>query len=209
MGQVDNIYISKLGEIQARLNSVTSGVGFPSIRFADVLNAAETQAQTVPSYNTYSPASVSSYANTVSADSPDEKAYDAIIAQAAQKYGLDPNLIKAVARVESNFHAKAVSGAGAMGLMQLMPGTARELKVSDPYDPVQNINGGAAYIKKQLDRFGDIRLALAAYNTGPGRVASLHIADADNPEEYQKLSKGVRGYVDKVLSYYQEYAAGD
>ena len=118
-----------------------------------------------------------------------------------------PTLSRAVIRIESNFHANAVSGCGAMGLMQLMPGTAKELGVTNAFDPAQNIFGGAAYIKKQLKRFGDVRLALAAYNTGPGRIGSLHISNPDDPAEYQKISKGVRGYVEKALSYYRKYSA--
>ena len=111
------------------------------------------------------------------------------------KTGLDPNLIRAVIRVESSFRTDAVSSAGAQGLMQLMPGTAREVGVDDPFDPHQNVRGGATYLKRQLQRFGDIRLALAAYNTGPGRIASLGIADPDNADEYTKISparKGIR-----------------
>ena len=140
---------------------------------------------------------------------PNTTQYDSIIRDAAAKYALDPDLLKAVIRVESNFHKDSVSRCGAMGLMQLMPGTAKELGVTDPFDPVQNIYGGAAYIKRQLKRFGDIRLALAAYNTGPHRVASLKISDPDNAAEYAKLSRGVRGYVDKVLSFYREIQCGE
>ena len=96
---------------------------------------------------------------------------DAIFEAAGQRYNLSPNLLKAVARAESNFRPNAVSRAGAMGIMQLMPGTARALGVSDAFDPEQNIMGGAKYLRQQLDRFGCIRVALSAYNAGPGRVS--------------------------------------
>lgn len=92
---------------------------------------------------------------------------DAIFEAAGRKYNLSPDLLKAVAKVESNFRLDVTSRAGAMGIMQLMPGTAKYLGVDDPFNPEQNIFGGARYIREQLDRFnGDIELALAAYNAG-------------------------------------------
>ena len=95
---------------------------------------------------------------------------DAIFDAAALRYGLPPNLLKAVAKAESGFQVYATSAAGAKGIMQLMPGTASSLGVTDPYDPQQNIMGGARYLREMLDRFGDVGLALAAYNAGPNNV---------------------------------------
>lgn len=96
--------------------------------------------------------------------------YAGAIAAAAARYDLSPDLLDAVARSESGYDAKAVSATGAIGVMQLMPATARSLGV-DPRDPAQNIMGGAAYLRAQLDRFdGAVDLALAAYNAGGGRV---------------------------------------
>jgi soluble lytic murein transglycosylase-like protein len=97
--------------------------------------------------------------------------YDDKIAQAATREGLDPKLLKSMVRAESGFNPAAVSPVGAMGLMQLMPNTAAALGVTDPFDPDQNLAGGARYLRQQLDRFGDTEKALAAYNAGPGAVA--------------------------------------
>ena len=98
-------------------------------------------------------------------------AYDELILQAAGRHQVSPALVKAVVLVESGFNHQALSPKGAMGLMQLMPGTADELGVDDPFDPAQSIGGGTAYLRKMLDRFGGNHdKAIAAYNAGPGRV---------------------------------------
>lgn len=97
--------------------------------------------------------------------------YAPVINAAAQQFGISPALVDAVIWQESRYNPKAVSSAGAIGLMQLMPGTAQHLGV-DPRDPWQNVFGGAAYLRRQLDRFGNnVPLALAAYNAGPGAVS--------------------------------------
>lgn len=129
------------------------------------------------------------------------------VSNAAQATGLNTALIKAVIQVESSFRTDAVSSAGAQGLMQLMPGTARSLGVTNSFDAHQNVMGGSTYIKQQLERFGDLRLALAAYNTGPGRIGRLNITNPDDQAQYNQISEGVRGYVDKVLAYYKQFAA--
>ena len=97
-------------------------------------------------------------------------ALEVLAAAVARRHGLDPALLRAVIQAESGWNPAARSPAGAMGLMQLMPATARELGVADPFDPVQNLEAGARYLRQQFDRFGDWRLALAAYNAGPGAV---------------------------------------
>ena len=115
-------------------------------------------------------------------------------------HNIDPHLIRAVIRTESAFNPQALSPKGAMGLMQLMPGTARELKVADPYDPEENISGGVRYLRYLLDRFQqDLRLALAAYNAGPTIVRKQQ-AVPQYPETIE--------YIKRVLTYYRQYKNG-
>ncbi len=119
-----------------------------------------------------------------------------MISQIADKHGIDEDLIKAVIKQESGFNTRAKSKAGAMGLMQLMPATAASLGVKDPFNPVQNVEGGTKYLKSMLDKYnGNIILALAAYNAGPGAVDKY-----DGVPPY----KETQNYIRNILANYLE-----
>lgn len=125
--------------------------------------------------------------------------FDPIINQCALEFGVDRSLVKAVIHAESGYNPNAVSPKGASGLMQLMPGTAKDLKVANSLDPRENIRGGVRYLRFLLDTFrGDETLALAAYNAGLSRVAQYN-----GIPPYQET----RTYVDRVLNYRKSYQA--
>ena len=128
-------------------------------------------------------------------------AYDGFIAEAADKYNLDPSMIKAVMQAESAFNALAVSPVGALGLMQLMPAVAEELGADDPMDPRQNIMAGSRHLRQLLNSHrGNVKLALASYNAGPGNVA-----------KYRGIPpfKETRNYVRKVTALLAEAKASE
>ena len=127
----------------------------------------------------------------------DPKEFDPIINSCALQYGVDKSLVKAVIQAESGYNPNAVSRKGAAGLMQLMPKTAQDLKVSNSFDPSENIRGGVRYLKFLLDTFkGDESLALAAYNAGLSRVAQY-----GGIPPYEET----RNYVGKVLNYRKSF----
>jgi len=121
---------------------------------------------------------------------------DPIIAKASKRYGIDGGLIKAVIKAESNFNPQAVSHAGARGLMQLMPATARSLGVNDSFDPEQNVMAGTRFLSDMLHRYnGDVDSALAAYNWGPGNV----------DKRPDRLPRETRDYLVRVKQLYSSY----
>ena len=115
-----------------------------------------------------------------------------------RRFGIDPRLVQAVIEVESGYRVDAVSSAGAEGLMQIMPATQKELGVRDSFDPNDNIRAGVLYLKRMLDRFGDVSLALAAYNAGPSHV-----------DKYKGIPPfpETKAYVKKVLGRYRSMKA--
>jgi hypothetical protein len=124
----------------------------------------------------------------------------ALLERWADDRGLDPRLVQAVVQVESGYNPKALSNKGAIGLMQLMPGTARELGIDDPWNPDRNVEGGTAYLRKMLDFFnGDLEFALAAYNAGPNAVLT-HAGIPPYPD--------TRAYVRKIVCLYEGACGG-
>ncbi|MCE9586534.1 lytic transglycosylase domain-containing protein [Candidatus Uhrbacteria bacterium] len=122
--------------------------------------------------------------------------YDAYIREASVLYSLPEAFIRAVIRTESNFHPTSRSSAGAVGLMQLMPATARSMGVTDRYDPYQSIMGGCRYLRLLANRYGgNLALTLAAYNAGPGSIIRAG-----------GFPPSVTGYVNAVLRHYRSYA---
>ncbi|WP_218251713.1 lytic transglycosylase domain-containing protein [Candidatus Magnetobacterium casense] len=161
--------------------------------------------QTATDPNQTSVAATNGDNDSSSAEAKDEKSgkykvldkYEAIINESAQKYEVNPALIKAVIMAESNGDPKAQSYAGARGLMQLMPSTAAGLGVKNSFDPKQNIMGGTRYLRQLLDRYnGDVRLTLAAYNWGMGNLERTP----------QKMPTETRNYIAKVEGYYRNFA---
>ncbi len=205
MGIVDNIYSGKLNQVNQILQDRLSRAGISGSGFSNVLSKNVNGTDS----------SASNYLIELENDNEkltelaNEHAYDTYIDNAAKKYDLDPNLIRAVIRGESRFKQYAKSGVGAMGLMQLMPGTAGDMGVDNAYNAEQNIDGGVKYLKMQINRFGDVRLALAAYNTGPSRVASYGITDPDDPVQYDRISDRVQNYVKNILGNYVKYSKQD
>lgn len=136
---------------------------------------------------------------TIHTDAAINEIINSAILEASEIYDIDTSMIRAIIRTESSYNPNAVSRAGAMGLMQLMPGTAASLGVTDPFDIHQNIMGGTRYFRRMLDRFdNDERLALAAYNAGAGNV-QRHGGIPPFPE--------TQNYVPRVLAYRLHYAS--
>jgi soluble lytic murein transglycosylase-like protein len=169
----------RVQQLQALIAQVEQGSPTTTHSFAATLNAAQT-ALSAPSTT-----------------GPQSGAYEPLIAQAATRNGLDPAILHGLIQQESGFNPAARSSSGALGLTQLMPGTAASLGVTEPLDPAQSIEGGARYLSEQLQRFGgNVADALAAYNAGPGAVQS-HGGVPPYPE--------TQAYVTKVLGYAAAY----
>ncbi len=188
--------MARIGQIQSMATHASGGSG-PTFEAALADAASRSNAAAA----TTSPATRTRTSGTGSADLPPDTLptgaarWQASIERAARANGLDPTLLTALVWVESGFDPNAVSHAGAIGLAQLMPATAEGLKV-DPYDPEQNLDGGARFLAAMVDRFGSTELGLAAYNVGPARVGSLLNDQPGVPV--------AEGYVNAVLDRYRQ-----
>jgi len=126
--------------------------------------------------------------------------YDDLITEASKKHGVSFSLLKALIKIESDFNPRAISSAGAKGLMQIMPENIRALSIKDPFDPLENIMGGARYLKQLIRRFdGKLPMALAAYNAGPNMV-----------DRYKRIPpfEETENFVEKVMKYYSIFKKG-
>jgi len=154
-----------------------------------------TNVPTSPNYEIYVKERVKRRDNTHSSTQ-----YDHLITRASRRHGVSFSILKAIIRAESGFNPRAVSKKGAMGLMQIMPENVQILRINDPFDPWDNIRGGAQYFKEMLNRYsGQLPLALAAYNAGPTAVDQYN-----NIPPYPET----RQYVKKVLKFYNAYRKG-
>jgi soluble lytic murein transglycosylase-like protein len=173
---IDSV-LARMNALQALMDSASGAVAPATdntAAFSEAMSAAAAPAGTNANANfasLASPIGTATIATGGASALPAGTPYGSEITAAAQRNGLDPALLAGLIKQESGFNPNARSGAGAQGLTQLMPGTAAGLGVTNPLEPAQAIEGGAKYLKQQLDRFGgDVARALAAYNAGPGAV---------------------------------------
>jgi soluble lytic murein transglycosylase-like protein len=181
--------VDRVSQIEALIASAGAGSPSPSSATSTSFDQQLSQASTAQAATSTTAAPGAGASGSV----PYEQQIDA----AAAKYGIDPAVLKGLIKQESGFNPSAGSSAGAQGLTQLMPGTASSLGVTDLHDPAQSIDGGAHYLKMQLDRFGgDYSKALAAYNAGPGAVQRY-----GGVPPYSET----QNYVKNVLAFAQQY----
>jgi soluble lytic murein transglycosylase-like protein len=199
--------------LSARMEEITqeTGVAFPELFSQAVARAAETPAAEESDLTDLTdltdptdPTDLAGLANGADIAAVPERAagtypYESLIVSAAESYGVDPALVRALIQVESGFDPGLISSAGAMGLMQLMPETAEALGVQNALDPAQNIDGGIRCLLGQIIRFdGDVRTALAAYNCGANGLKVRNVTDAGDPAQAARLPAETQNYLKKI-----------
>ncbi|QHA00097.1 lytic transglycosylase domain-containing protein [Dehalobacter restrictus] len=201
--QMQMLYLYNLINLQNSLLNTGDGTESPT-RTGDFLgtNNMPSSGQTYNSaYSAYNMNNMNNTNNTDSSfnASSIDASIKAAITEASEKYGVEKSLISAVIRQESSFNPNAVSSAGAIGLMQLMPATATGLGVTDPFNIEQNVDGGTRYLRQLIDRYGSTEMALAAYNAGSGTIRARGV---QGPEDLVKMPAETRNFVQNVMSYY-------
>lgn len=202
--RVEDIFEQKIAEIQSRvplpLKRNTPSVSFANTLKQEIEKTANRTLDLDTSVYKY-PLVSGSYESVYPRLSAEEISVlmpriNEAISNASKTYGIDENMIRAIIKQESSFQPFALSTSGAMGLMQLMPETAKWLSVNEPYNIEQNIMGGTRYFKEQLNTFGSVELALAAYNSGPNNVRKYN--------GIPPISQ-TQNFVKNVLRYYRQY----
>ncbi len=185
-----DIAIRRMQSIERQFASLQNALKVPDADFQSILESKINKIETPNSSN-------KTFYSRNDVQNPSRNEIENLIEKYSQRNGLDKDFVKALVRQESGFNPNATSKCGAMGLMQLMPGTAQGLGVTNPYDIEQNIAGGTKYLKSMIDRFdGNEKLALAAYNAGPNAVKKY-----GGIPPYQET----QNYVKNVMSMYQNY----
>jgi soluble lytic murein transglycosylase-like protein len=175
-----------------------AGAGKP----ADGLSFAQKYAEEVKTPKISGDPPVIEYVEPGAFESLPQSVYDELFTEAGSRFGIEAAIIKAVSFAESNFRPNAVSKAGAMGLMQLMPYTAEALGVDNPFDPWQNIDGGARLLAQNLDLYGgNALLAIAAYNCGRGGIDSRGLTDLADPYQRGQLPAETQSYLERIEDY--------
>jgi len=194
-GTGSHIYQDWFDEAMANQMTCERGLGLAEMLYKQIIEKRGIDPKVLPSMQ--SPVDEAKKSSSLEKNVDPERAklrrYDSIIERAASRHGLDPNLIRAVILQESGGNKLAVSQAGAKGLMQLMDSTTQDLKISNVFNPIENIEGGAAYLRQQLDEFEDLPLALAAYNAGP-TVVKQHNGIPPYPETEEYVRKVIKSF---------------
>lgn len=187
------LVLDRIREIETRMGALSDMVRNRQAEL-DGQSGEDFTSQVAKARNSLSTSLTSAPAGSRNSALASDRPYAGIVENASRESQVPAELLHAVVQRESNYNPRAVSPKGAMGLMQLMPGTAGDLQVSDPFDPESNVRGGAKYLRGLLDRFdGNLVKALAAYNAGPEAVKDGRIPDYPETKEYVK--KVIDGYV--------------